>query len=81
MCADPKIRAAFERVYMMTDRKDALCQSTADDHQAAAAQREANRIAGTGNSTDIYYVEDQRTKKQIAMDKREARELQRQDRK
>ena len=74
MCADPKIRQAFERVYMMTDRKDALCQSTSDDHAIAAAQREANRIAGTGNSTDIYYVEDQRSAKQVRLDKRKAQE-------
>jgi hypothetical protein len=67
MCADPKIRAAFERVFMMTNRKDALCQSTSDDHVAAQAQRDANKIAGTGNTTGIYYVEDQRTKKEVAM--------------
>jgi hypothetical protein len=80
MCADPKIRAAFERVYMMTDRKDALCQATADDHVAAQAQRDANKIAGTGNTTDIYYVEDQRSKQQIAMDKQEARQTAWEDR-
>jgi hypothetical protein len=75
MCADPKIRQAFERVFMMTDRKDALCQATSDDHAIAAAQREANRIAGTGNTTGIYYVEDQRSQKQVRLDKQKAREL------
>jgi hypothetical protein len=76
MCADPKIRAAFERVYMMTDRKDALCQATSDDHVAAQAQRDANKIAGTGNTTGIYYVEDQRTDKEVAL----ARKLEREER-
>jgi hypothetical protein len=66
MCADPKIRAAFERVFMMTNRKDALCQSTSDDHVAAANKRAIDQANGIEN-TGIYYVEDQRTKKEVAM--------------
>jgi hypothetical protein len=74
MCADKKIRAAFERVYMMTDRKDALCQSTSDEQAKAAHQREADRAAGLDTNQGIYYVEDQRSDKKIAMDKRQAME-------
>ncbi len=74
MCADPKIRAAFERVFMMTDRKDALCQATSDDHAVAAAKREADRIAGKNVNEGVYYVEDQRSKKQVRLDKRKAQE-------
>jgi len=78
MCADPKIRQAFERVYMMTDRKDALCQATSDDHVAAANQRAIDQANGVGNP-GLYYVEDQRSDKQVAMDNRTTRELRRQD--
>lgn len=74
MCADPKIRQAFERVFMMTDRKDALCQATSDDHAVAAAKREANRIAGVGNTEGIYYVEDQRSPQQVRVDRQKVRE-------
>jgi len=80
MCADKKIRAAFERVYMMTDRKDALCQSTSDEQVKAAHERAAAQAAGLEVSNDIYYVEDQRSDKQIAMDKRNARQVQWEDR-
>jgi len=80
MCADKKIRAAFERVYMMTDRKDALCQSTSDEQVKAAHERAAAQAAGLAVSHDIYYVEDQRADKQIAMDKRNARQVQWEDR-
>lgn len=80
MCADKKIRAAFERVYMMTDRKDALCQSTADEQVKAAHERAAAQAAGREVSNDIYYVEDQRSSQQIAMDMRKAQEIERQNR-
>ena len=72
MCADPKIRAAFERVYAMTDRKDALCQATADEQAKAAAQRAADQAAGieVEPSATAYYVEDQRTEKQVALDRK-----------
>jgi len=74
MCADPKIRAAFERVYAMTDRKDALCQSTSDEQAKAAAERAAAQAAGLEVSDDWYYVEDHRTDRQVAMDKREVQQ-------
>lgn len=75
MCADPKIRQAFERVYMMTDRKDALCQSTADDHVKAAAERAAAQAAGLDvNVEDMYYVEDHRTTAQVRKDKQQAQQ-------
>lgn len=74
MCADPKIRAAFERVYMMTDRRDALCQTTSDGHAKAAAQREADRAAGLEVNDGIYYVEDQRSKHQVRLDRKAAQE-------
>lgn len=74
MCADPKIRQAFERVYMMTDRKDALCQTTSDGHAKAAAQREADRAAGLEVNDGIYYVEDQRSKHQVRLDRKAAQE-------
>lgn len=71
MCADPKIRQAFERVYIMTDRKDALCQVTADEQAKAQARRDAAAIAGTltaEQAESVYYVEDQRTPAQIRRD-------------
>ena len=74
MCADPKIRQAFERVYMMTDRKDALCQVTSDGHMEAAAQREADRVAGKDVNDGIYYIEDQRSQKQVRLDKKQVQE-------
>lgn len=73
MCADPKIRAAFERVYSMTDRKDALCQATADDHAKQAAERAAAQAAGLDIPTGgIYYVEDHRSTAQVRADRNEA---------
>ena len=74
MCADKKIRAAFERVYMMTDRKDALCQSTSDEQVKAAHERAVAQANGQEVNNDVYYVEDQRSDKQIAMDKRKAQQ-------
>ncbi len=66
MCADKKIRAAFERVYAMTDRRDALCQVTADDVAKAEMQRAADQAAGLATPIGPQYVEDQRTEEQVA---------------
>jgi hypothetical protein len=63
MCEDDKVRAAFERVSRMTKRQDALCQSTADEQVAAAAQRDADAITGTKSVST--YVETQ-TVEQVA---------------
>ena len=46
MCEDGKVRAAFERVAKMIKNPDALCQQSADEQQAAAAQRVHERAAG-----------------------------------
>ena len=71
MCEDAKIRAAFERVYAMTNRKDALCQATADEQAAEAARREADRASGI-QTERAFYVEDQRTDTQILQAKKDA---------
>jgi len=80
MCADAENRAAFERVYAMTGRRDALCQVTADEQVKREAEREADRTAGMEVSDDFIYVEDQRTLEQIKADKAEA-QWERQNRK
>ena len=46
MCEADKIREAFERVAKMTNRQDALCQTSVDDAKTAEANRAANRAAG-----------------------------------
>ena len=67
MCADSEVRAAFERVYAMTNRRDALCQATADEQAKAEAERAADQVSGVESSnSEVYYVEDQRTAEQVA---------------
>ncbi len=53
MCEDPKIRAAFARVHKMTDNADALCQQTADEYDANAANAQVSRINGTVPATEV----------------------------